>query len=118
MRKIILTLLNILLIIPFMIFFRIGGNVTIFMLPVWLVMTIVNTKFAQNTAQLIWYNACLAVFAAAGIFICGQLYFQYVYRDGIGEAIVILEMKVEVIYISILTVIESFVRRFINRKNK
>ena len=115
MKKIVLTILNALLIIPFLVLFRKGGNVAIFMLPIWLVMTIINTKFAQNIRQLILYNACLAIFATIGIFICGQLYFKYVYWDSMGEAVVQLEMIVEVIYIAILTGIESRIKYIENK---
>ena len=116
MKKIVLIILNALLIIPFFIFFRRGGNVAIFMLPVWFVMTIVNTVFAKDIKQLLVYNGYLSLFASTGIFICGQLYFKYVYWDSIGEAIIVLEIIVAVIYIAILSGIESLVRHLINKK--
>ena len=118
MKKIILILLNVLLIIPFLVLFRKGGTVAIFMLPVWLVMTVVNTIFAKNIRQLILYNVCLSFFAAIGIFICGQLYFEYIYWDSMGEAVIQLEMIVEVIYIAILTGVESFIKYLQNRGRK
>ncbi len=118
MKKIILTILNALLIIPFLVLFRKGGNVAIFMLPIWLVMTMINTKFAPNIRQLIWYNVCLTIFATIGIYICGQLYFKYVYWDSMGEAVVQLEMIVEVIYIAILTGIESRIKYIENKERK
>ena len=110
MKKIVLTILNALLIIPFLVLFRKGGNVAIFMLPVWLIMTMINTKFAQNIRQLILYNVFLTIFATIGTYICGKLYFKYVYWDSMGEAVVQLEMIVEVIYIAILTGIESRIK--------
>ena len=118
MKKIVLILLNVLLIIPFLVLFRKGANVAIFMLPVWLVMTVVNTIFAKNIRQLILYNVCLSVFATIGIFICGQLYFEYVYWDSMGEAVIQLEMVVEVIYIAILTGVEGLVKYLQNRRRK
>lgn len=98
-----------------MVLFRKGANVAIFMLPVWLVMTVVNTIFAKNIRQLILYNVCLSVFATIGIFICGQLYFEYVYWDSMGEAVIQLEMIVEVI-LAILTGVEGFVKYLQNRE--
>lgn len=118
MKKKVLIILNALLIIPFLIFFRRGGNVAIFMLPVWFVMTIVNTICSKDIKQLLIYNVLLSLFATLGIFVCGQLYFKYVYWDSIGETIILLEIAIEVIYISILTAIESFVRCFVNKKMK
>lgn len=118
MKKIILTILNILLMIPFLIFFRRGANVAIYMLPIWGIMTIVNTICAQNIRQLILYNVCLSVFATIGIFINGQLYFKYIHWDSVGEAIIQLEMIVEVIYIAILTGVESLIKYFTVNKRK
>ena len=117
MKKTVLIILNALLIIPFFVFFRRGGNVTIFMLPVWFIMSIINSVFSKNIKQLLVYNGCLSLFASIGIFICGQLYFKYVYWDSIGESIVLLEIIVEVIYIAILSCIESLVKHLIIRRN-
>ena len=110
MKKAILIILNILLITPFLVLFRKAGNVAIFMLPVWFVMTIINACFAKNIKQLILYNVCLSVFATIGIYVCGQLYFKYVYWDEMGESVVILEMIIEVIYIAVLTAIEAVLK--------
>ena len=116
MKKTVLIILNALLIIPFFIFFRQGGNVAIFMLPVWFIMSIINSVFSKDIKQLLVYNGCLSLFASIGIFICGQLYFKYVYWDSIGESIVVLEVIVEVIYIAILSGIESLVKHLIIRR--
>ena len=118
MKKIFLTILNALLITPFLIFFRRGGIVAIFMLPVWFVMSIVNTVCSKDVKQLLIYNGWLSLFASVGIFVCGQLYFKYVCWDSIGETIILLEIAVEVIYISILTGVEPVVRYLINKKTK
>ena len=117
MKKTILIILNALLIIPFFIFFKRGGNVAISMLPAWFIMSIINTVFSKDIKQLLVYNGCLSLFASIGIFVCGQLYFKYVYWDSIGEAIIVLEIMVEVIYIAILSGIESLVKYLISKKN-
>ena len=116
MKKPVIIILNTLLIIPFFIFFRWGGNVTIFMLPVWFIMSIINTVFSKDIKQLLVYNGYLSLFASIGIFVCGQLYFKYVHWDSIGESIVVLEVIVEVIYIAILSGIESLVKHLIIRR--
>ncbi len=116
MKKTVIIILNTLLIIPFFIFFRWGGNVAIFMLPVWFIMSIINTVFSKDIKQLLVYNGYLSLFASIGIFVCGQLYFKYVYWDSVGEAVIALEIIVEVIYIAILSGIESLVKHLINKK--
>ena len=117
MKKTVLIILNTLLIIPFLIFFRRGGNVAIFMLPIWFVMSIINTIFAKDIKQLLIYNGYLSLFAMIGIFVCGQLYFKFVYWDSIGESIIALEIIIEVIYIAILSGIESLIKYLISKKN-
>ena len=116
MKKTVLIILNALLIIPFFVFFRRGGNVAIFMLPVWFIMSIINSVFSKDIKQLLVYNGCLSLFASIGIFVCGQLYFKYVCWDSVGEAVIALEIMVEVIYIAILSGIESLVKHLINKK--
>jgi hypothetical protein len=116
MKKPGIIILNTLLIIPFFIFFRWGGNVAIFMLPVWFIMSIINTVFSKDIKQLLVYNGYLSLFASIGIFVCGQLYFKYVYWDSVGEAVIALEIIVEVIYIAILSGIESLVKHLISKK--
>ena len=116
MKKTILIVLNILLMMPFFIFYRRGANVAIYMLPIWGIMTIVNTICAPNIRQLILCNVSLAVFTTIGIFINGQLYFKYIHWDSVGEAIIQLEMIVEVIYIAILTGIEILIKYYAVKK--
>ena len=116
MKKTVIIILNALLIIPFFIFFRCGGNVAIFMLPAWFIMSIINTIFSKDIKQLLVYNGYLSLFASIGIFACGLLYFEYVYWDSIGEAIIVLEIIVEVVYIAILSGIESLVKYLISKK--
>lgn len=110
MKKLILIIINILLIAPFIIFFKRGCPLSIDMLPVWLVMTIINYRFSESIKELILYNVCLSAFATIGIYVCGVLYFKYVHWDEIGEAIVQLEMIIEIAYIAILTGIESYIK--------
>ena len=117
MKKIVLIILNALLILPFLIFFRRGGNVAIYMLPVWLIMSVINTIIAKDIKQLLLYNGCLSLFATIGIFVCGQLYFKYVCWDSIGESIVALEIIVEIIYIAVLSAVESYIKYLINKKS-
>ena len=116
MKKTVLIILNTLLIIPFFVFFRRGGNVAISMLAAWFIMSIINTVFSKDIKQLLIYNGCLSLFASIGIFVCGQLYFKYVYWDSIGEAIIVLEIIVEVIYIAILSGIKSLIKYLITKK--
>ena len=116
MNKTVITILNTLLIVPFFIFFRLGGGVAIFMLPVWFVVSIINTVFSKDIKQLLVYNGYLSLFASIGIFICGQLYFKYVCWDSIGEAIIVLEIIIEVVYIAILSSVESLVKYLISKK--
>ena len=116
MKKTVIIILNTLLIIPFFIFFRWGGNVAILMLPAWFIMSIINTVFSKDIKQLLVYNGYLSLFASIGIFVCGQLYFKYVCWDSVGEAVIALEIMVEVNYIAILSGIESLVKHLINKK--
>ena len=76
MKKIVLIILNALLVIPFLIFFRRGANVSIFMLPIWFIATIINAILSKNLKELWMFNGILAMFAIIGIFTNGQLYFN------------------------------------------
>ena len=112
MKKYILIILNVLLVIPFLIWFERGGNVAISMIPVWLVMSIINMIFSENIKQIVLYNGCMALFAIIGIFVCGQLYFKYVSWDSMGEAVVMLEIIIGFIYIALLTLFECLIKHF------
>lgn len=113
MKKAVLIIINILLIAPFIIWFRRGSNVAFYMLPVWLIMTVLNTAFSKSVKEIVLYNGILAIFAIIGSFVNGQLYFKYVCWDSIGEYINLLEMIIEALYITLITGIECFVKHLI-----
>ena len=81
-------------------------------------MTVANTICAKDIKQLLLYNGWLALFAAIGIFACGQLYFKYVYWDSMGEVVMGFEMAVAVIYFAALTGIEALIQYRIRWKKK
>ncbi len=110
MKKLSLFILNILLIIPFILFYENGGMVAIFMLPIWFIMTVINTACSKKIKEILLYNGILMLFATVGIFVCGQLYFKYVFWDSMGEAGIFLEMIIEVINIIVLTVFECLIK--------
>lgn len=116
MKKTILIIVNILLIIPFILFYRRGANVAVAMLPVWFAMSGINTVFAENKKDILIYNGCLALFATAGIWLNGQLYFKYVCWDIKGEMVMNFEMMVEVVYIAVLTAIECPTKHIITKR--
>lgn len=118
MRKALMIFLNILLIVPFFVFYRKGAMVTVYMWYVWFAMTVANAFFSKSVKELIMYNVFLLVFATIGIFVGGQLYFKYVYWDEMGESIVILEMIFEIFYIIALTVVESIAKHKLNVKGE
>lgn len=117
MRKNSLLIINAALIAPFLIFFKLGGSVAAYMLTVWLIMSVINTVFSKNIKQLILYNGSLMLFGALGILICGQLYFHFVTFDSLGETILYIELIAEIIFISVLTVIEALIKYFVGKKN-
>ena len=114
--KIINRIINGLLILPFIVFYKLGGFVAIFMLLAWVMMSVINTILARNVKQLLLYNGVMLVFATLGIFLCGQLYFKYICWDPEGEAVIFLEMFIEVLVISSLTLIESLIKYVISRR--
>ena len=116
-KKIVLIILNALLIIPFLVFFRHGANVSIFMLSVWLIATIINAVLSKDLKELLIYNGTLTLFAIIGIFTNGQLYFKYVYWDVEGEVVVMAEIFFCLIYISVLTGIECLVKFFSKKRS-
>ena len=118
MKRMLVLALNILSIAPFIVLFKLGGNVAIFMLIIWPIIMFINYSCAKSIKGLIGYNCCLAVFSAVGIYICGQLYFKYVQWDSIGEAIVQIEIIVELIYIATITVIECIINKYLDKKSK
>ncbi len=115
MKKIVLIILNTLLVIPFLIFFRQGANVSIFMLPIWFIATILNAVLSRDLKELLMFNGTLALFAMIGIFTNGQLYFKYVYWDSEGELVVMAEIIIGIIYIAVLTGIECLIKYLINK---
>ena len=115
MKKIVLIILNALLVIPFLIFFRRGANVSIFMLPIWFIATIINAILSKDLKELWMFNGILAMFAIIGIFTNGQLYFKYVYWDTEGELVVMAEIFIGLIYITVLTGIECLIKYLINK---
>lgn len=115
MKKIVLIILNALLVIPFLIFFRRGANVSIFMLPIWFIATIINAILSKDLKELLMFNGTLAIFAMIGIFANSQLYFKYVCWDTEGELIAKAEILIGLIYIAVLTGIECLIRYLINK---
>ena len=115
MKKIVLIILNALLVIPFVIFFRRGAYVAIYMLPVWFVMTVINIIFSKDIKEILLYNGTLTAFAIIGIFATGQLYFKYVYWDTAGEMVITTEIMIGIIYIACLTGIECLVQYLIGK---
>ena len=113
--KRILVIINALLIIPFIVFFTAGGSVTIWMLPVWAVMSVVNTLFAQDRKELIVLNGAMALFAAIGIWIDAILYFSFICYDSEGVLVMQLETVVMLLYVAALTLIEYLIRYIIDR---
>lgn len=115
-RKILLTILNVLPLAIFIIFFRHGGNVAIYMLPVWIAITILNFILTKTSKELICYNGVLGLFSAVGILIDGMLYFKYVCSDSVGKSVMIFEIIVVLIYITIITGIEYCFKKVKNQK--
>ena len=115
MKKNFLIILNALLVIPFLIFFRRGANVSIFVLPIWFIATIINAILSRDLKELWMFNGILAIFAIIGIFTNGQLYFKYVYWDTEGELVVMAEIFIGLIYITVLTGIECLIKYLINK---
>lgn len=115
MTKRVLLRINALLIIPFIVFFTKGGNVAIWMLPVWAVMSVVNTLFAQDRKELIALNGAMALFAAIGIWIDAILYFYFICYDSEGVLVMQLETVVMLLYVAVLTLIEYLIRYIIDR---
>ncbi|MBQ8001923.1 MAG: hypothetical protein IJ297_00575 [Clostridia bacterium] len=109
-RKAIIVTLNTILILPFIIFFKYGGNVTIWMLPIWAVMSVVNTLFSDKIQEIVIFNSVMAVFACLGIWIDALLYFYYITYDSVGVAVMQLETVVMLIYVALLTLIECLVK--------
>ena len=112
-KKVVLLIINALLVIPFIVFYRFGGHVAIHMLPIWFIMSVVNAVFSKSTKELLVYNAIMLLSAVVGIFACSQLYFKHVYWDTAGEAVMIAEMMIGSIYIAALTGIACLVKRLI-----
>lgn len=114
-KKKALFIVNLLSVLPFLVFFRQGGAVAIFMLPIWPVFTIINAFSSETARELVFYNTCLALASAVG-FACGQLFFHFVAYDSAGESIVYLEITVVLIYIAVITAFQCVFKHFSNKK--
>lgn len=114
-RKSTLIFLNVVLIAPFIFFFTQGIRVAVCMIPVWFVMTIINSVFSKNAKEVRFYNKILSLVASIGILICALLYFKFVCFDVEGTFAVGWTIFLEVAYITMLTEAEA---GFKNKKQK
>ncbi len=117
-RKSFLIILNILLIAPFIILYRRGAFIAISMVPVWFVMSVINTIFSKSVKEIVVYNGLLALTASIGILICGLLYFEFVCWDTEGELLLLYEIGFEILYIAMLTDVECFIKKLVLKRKK
>ena len=110
MKKSVFLILNGLSMVPFLALYTHGANVGLYMFPVWLILTILNTVFSENPSQLWGYNGFMLLFSLAGIIINIYLYITFVYWDSVGGMIALLESAVTVVYILILTLVEYLIK--------
>lgn len=111
MRKTILSIFNILPILVFIGFYRRGGLVSVFMVPVWLIMVSVNTACSKTVKEVLKYNILLTVASEIGILIDGCLYLSLVYYDSMGVVVMEAEMLLALVYFAVLTVFAYFIKR-------
>ncbi len=112
MKKLPLVLMNIAVALPFVVFFRAGGVVSIFMLPVILVLSIINTIKSKSIIEILIFNLILEVFIIIGIIVNSELYFEYVYYDRNGEMVFQAEKLISAIYVGIITLIECLTKGY------
>lgn len=117
-RKLCLMLLNILPLAIFAGFYRYGGNVCFYMLPVLALLTVINVFLSPSKEEFLTYNVVLLLSSILGIFANGQLYFKYVCYDSVGEMVLGVELLAVVILIAVLTVIELLLKAIYDKKKR
>ncbi len=111
MKKVVLIILNILQIVPFIVFYKQGGRVIMYMMPVFIIISIINTVFSKGVIELVRYNCLLIAVALLGTIACGQLYFVFVYKDSAGELVLLLEMLIMAIGLAVVSLIECLIKK-------
>ncbi len=118
MKKAVLIFLNVLQIVPFIVSYKQGALVTIYMMPVCIIVSIINTVFSKSIIELIRYNCLLIVVALLGTIACGQLYFVFVYKDSAGELVLSLEMLIMAICLAAVSLIECLIKKLCVKRKK
>ena len=117
-RKLCLMLLNILPLAIFAGFYRYGGNVCFYMLPVLALLSVINVFLSPSKEEFLAYNVVLLLFSILGLFVNGQLYFKYIYYDAEGEIVLGVELLAVAILITVLTAIELLLKAIYDKKKR
>ena len=119
MKKILLTSVNFIVILPFVIFFNYGAYVIMYMLPVIFVLSLINAILSQGVKEFLIKNLFLGISGISGIVIDALLYFIFICYDTIGVSIMLIEVLGTFIYIAILSAIGIIIKRLLRKlKNK
>lgn len=113
MKKILSISVNVIAILPFIIFFKFGVYVAIYMVPVIFILSMINTLFSQGIKDFLIKNLFLGISNIAGILIDGLLYFIFICYDGAGVGVMLFEVFIAFIYMVILSIIGVIIKSFI-----
>ena len=119
MKKILLRSVNFIAMLPFIIFFKHGAYVAIYMIPVIFILSMINTLFSQGIKDFLIKNLFLGISNIAGILVNSLLYFIFICYDGAGVGVMMIEASIAFIYIVILSIIGLIIKGFIlKHRNK
>ncbi len=103
MKKFLSILVNTAAIVPFVVFYRFGGNVSIYMIPVIFILSLANIFLSKSKKDFLIKNLFLGISNVLGILINGILYLEFVYYDSLGEAVIAGEILIAIIYAALLS---------------
>ncbi len=113
MKKVLSILINVMAIVPFIVFYRFGGNVAIYMIPVILILSLINVFLSETKKDFLIKNLFLGISNVLGILIDCLLYFIFICHDSVGEAVLALEIFIAIIYVALLSVIGYIIKGLI-----
>lgn len=110
MKKFLLSGINLIIIVIFIVFFRSGLIVALSMAPVIFVISRLNYMFADSTKTFLKYNIFLTICTVIGIVMNSMLYSRCVSYDSLSEAAALAGIIVSVLCIGILTMLELWLK--------
>ena len=117
-KKLLLILINAIVILPFIVFYRFGANVAIHLIPVIFILSLTNTLLSQNRKEFLIRNLILGIFNIVGILVNSVLYFSYICYDSEGLLVMQFEIFVAFIYVGILSLIGIAIKSVILKFKK